>query len=204
MSQEVINMKPNSKKSHTLLFVSVLLVVIATALGAYMWRTNQANKQREQDQKTISQLQTQLDAIKQQSNTQAATTTTTAKASSVQPSLAVLDNIKAALSSKNTAALEGYMAPKVMVVYAASEAAGEKSPAEAVTALNYVNSGAVGPWDFNLSSTVIGKYSSGDYKTYFSPTTLVGRASNGFVVAVNFNGDGKINGIFVSASDTLL
>lgn len=192
-----------------MLVIMLIVVLVGAGAAAFWWRNDQANKHAAKDKNTIAQLQSDITALKKQLEKQTTTTTTTTKvvatsSTSVQPSQATLDNIKAAFTSKNTAALEGYMAPKVTVVYAASEFGGEKTPAQAVVAMDSVNSGAIAPWNFSLDKTVIANYADGDYSQYFVATTLVGRASNGYVVAVNFDSNGKINGIFVSASDALL
>lgn len=199
--------KPSNKKTVILVVILVILLVGAGAV-AFWWRNDQANKQKAKNEATISQLQKDVaDLKKQLTATPTPTSTptpTVAPASSKQPSASTLENIKAAFVSKNTAALEGYMAPKVKVVYAATEFGGDKTPAEAVKAMDYVNSGAVAPWNFNLDAATLAKYQKGFYGQYFTPTTLVGKSSNGYVVAVNFDSNGKINGIFVAASDTLL
>lgn len=195
------------------MFMVLLAIVLVTAgVGAFWWRNDQANKQKAKDAETISQLQKDLSEAKKQiseqvlknSDTETINITPAPTLSSKQPSASTLENIKASFVSKNTAALEGYMAAKVNVVYAASEFAGEKTPAQAVAAMDYVNSGAVAPWNFNLDAATLANYATGDYSQYFKPTTYVGRSGNGYVVAVNFDSTGKINGLFVSASDSLL
>lgn len=183
--------------------------MIASAFAAlFLWRNSQLSKQKDEATAKLAQLEKELadskQSVKQVTETQKQSTQMTASSDSVQPSAATLENIATAFTSKNTAALEGYMAPSVRVVYAASEMSKDLSPTAAVKAMDYVNSGAVGPWDFALNAATLAKYGSGDYKDYFKATTLVGRSSNGYVVAINFNSDAKINGIFASASDALL
>ena len=96
------------------------------------------------------------------------------------------------------------MASAVNVVFAASEKGGEVTPAQAVTDLEYVNSGATAPWDFNLSDTTLAGYKAGFYVQYFEGVVYVGKSDNNYVVSFGFDTCGKINRIFVSAAEDLL
>lgn len=201
--------KPKTKKPLVFIILTVLILSIVGLSAVIWWQNDQSNKQKSKDAATIQQLQADINGLKKQAAASptpslAPTPSALPTATSVKPSASALENIKAAFVSKNTAALEGYMAPSVYVVYAASEFAGNKTPTEAVKAMDYVNSGAVAPWNFNLDAATLASYKKGFYGKYFNDTTLVGRSSNGYVVAVNFDSSGKINGIFVSASDSLL
>ena len=66
------------------------------------------------------------------------TTPTPSPVPTVSASLA--ENIVAAIDTMNTAALEGYMATSVNVVYAATEFGGPRTPAQAVGDLDYLSS----------------------------------------------------------------
>lgn len=198
----------NSKKTKSYMMVIVLvisMVVIVIAAGSYVYRDKQAKDQNSKNQATIASLQSEINDLKKQLNNQSAASSNTSKSSTATavPSAATLANIADAIKSGNTAALEGYMAPSVMVVLAASEGIGSQTPAQAVADLKYLDS-ATDPWNFNLDATTLTKYANGDYKTYFKTNTLVGKSANGYVVAFNFNEVGKINGIFMSVSADLL
>lgn len=123
-------------------------------------------------------------------------TTTTA------PSAAQLENMKAAIESENTAALEGYMAASVNVILAASEAYGPQTPVQAVKDVDYVKDGTT--WDFALPAATLTKYQTGDYKQYFPTTALVGKSSNNYVISFQFDSAGKINGIFMTNNASIL
>lgn len=194
----------NNSGNASIIIIILLVILLVAGAGIYVWKNKQDKDAKAAEATKLLQVQKELDAAKDKATKSTDTSTPIAKPTSVQPKQATLDNIKAAFESKNTAALEGYMAPSVRVVYAASEMSKDLTPVEAVKAMDYVNSGAVAPWDFALSAATLAKYATGDYKAYFLPTTLVGKSSNGYVVAINFNSDGKINGMFVSASDSLL
>ncbi len=132
------------------------------------------------------------------------TTTTTAAvtkdkavvATTTAPTAEELDNIKASITSENTAALEGYMAASVNVIIAASEAYGPQTPVQAVKDVDYVKDGDT--WDFALPAATLAAYQAGDYKQYFPTTALVGKSSNGYVISFQFDSAGKINGIFMT------
>ena len=118
-------------------------------------------------------------------------------------SAALKENAQAAISSRNTAALEGYMASSVNVVVAASEKGGFESPSQAVADLGYLNS-ATSPWNFSLSTATLGSWAAGSYAAYFSPTSYAGLAANKYVVSFDFNSCDKINQVFMSSSSDLL
>lgn len=177
------------------LVLLVLLLVGATASATYIYRDRQAKKELSDKQATISQLQQQVDNLNQQITTLKTATTTV-------PSATTLANIQAAITSGNTAALEGYMAPTVTVTIAASDGLGGRTPAQAISDLKYISTSK--NWNFSLDATTIKSYTNGDYKTYFKANSLVGKASDGKVIVFNFNDQGKISGIFMAANEDLL
>jgi hypothetical protein len=120
-----------------------------------------------------------------------------------QASASLKENIAAAISSRNTAALEGYMASSVKVVFAASEKGGLETPTLAVADLDYLSS-ATAPWNFSLSAGVLNVWKAGSYAQYFSATSYAGESANKYVVSFDFNSCGKINQEFVSGSSDLL
>lgn len=176
--------------------VLILLLVAAAGSATYIYRDRQAKKQAADMQATINQLQSQVSSLQAELAASKATSTTTT------PSAATLENIQAAITSGNTAALEGYMAPSVTVIIAASEGMGNRTPLQAISDLAYIKN--LKNWDFNLPATTLKQYQAGEYKTYFKANSLVGKSSDGHVVAVNFNDQGKINGIFMAVNADLL
>ena len=185
------------------LFILVIILIIATAATAYFYRENKAKKQLQEKQASISQLEQKVsDLQKQLTDAQKTTATSTANTTATVPSTATLDNIKAAITSGNTAALEGYMAPSVTVIIAASEGIGTRTPMQAVSDLSYLKNSK--NWNFSLDAATLKLYANGDYKAYFKANSLVGKASDGHVVVFNFNDQGKINGIFMAVNDDLL
>lgn len=144
----------------------------------------------------------------QSSSSKSSADSSTKKSSSTAPATTAptadeLDNIKASITSGNTAALEGYMASSVNVVIAASEAAGAQTPTEAINQLSYINPGGTNTWDFALPAATLSAYQTGAYKQYFPASALVGKSSDGHVVSFQFDSTGKISGIFMALASVL-
>lgn len=116
---------------------------------------------------------------------------------------ALKENTAAAIESQNTAALEGYMAESVNVVFAASEKGGPVTPTQAIADLAYLQA-ATSPWNFSLPAATLDSYKAGFYKDYFGTNTIVGKSANDYVVSFGVNNAGKIDAIFVAASADLL
>ena len=140
-------------------------------------------------------------------NTQVAVKTTpkkTAAKTTATPAPVISDSLKQntsdAVSSGNTAALEGYMSTSVNVVIAGSEKSGAEPAATAVSDLSYLSSGTA-PWNFSVTAATLTAWRNGFYKQYFAAnTTIVGEAANGYVVSFGVNASGKIDTVFMSAS----
>lgn len=99
------------------------------------------------------------------------------------------DNIVAAITSDNTAAVEGYFADSVFVVLMASECCGSSTPVETVGHLSYV-SDAPDPWDFALPTATIDTWRTGWYSAQFTPEVIAGRAADGTVIVFGIGGAG--------------
>lgn len=112
-------------------------------------------------------------------------------------------NIRDAVSSGNTAAIDGYLTDPTRVVIAASDADSRFSPVDAVLSLDYVHPG-VGVWDFDLPpETIAGYRASAFYGAYFPEDVIVGRSDAHAVVAFSPH-DGKIDTILMSIDESLL
>lgn len=183
--------------------VIVILLAAVAYLGWLAWSLNNQNgtltKDKNSAQSKVTDLTKQLADAQKASTSTATPCTCTAKA----PSQSLKDNIHDAISSKNTAALQGYMASSVKVVIAASGHSATDTPAQAVTELDYLSS-ATSPWDFNISAATLTSWKAHFYGQYFSSTSYAGKAASGQVVSFDFDCDGKISQIFMAASDDLL
>ncbi|NTW62311.1 hypothetical protein HGB25_02795 [Candidatus Saccharibacteria bacterium] len=186
--------------------IALLLLSGATASG-YFWRDQSANNQKKASDSTVKSLNATVTQLKKQlADADSSTTTndsTTTQCTAITPTASVKDNIKASVTSGNTAALEGYMASSVYTVLAASEFGGSKTPAQAVTFVTDQIKGE-DTWDFNLSASVLSTYGAGSYTQYFPSTAIIGKSASGKVISFTFACNGKISGVFVAASDSLL
>lgn len=196
------------KKKRNLLCPILIILALLAGGGAYYWRDSQAKNQKDADNKTISELQkNKSDLEKQLAESKKVSTIaeTTTSCASTLPTASVKENVIASITSKNTAALESYMAPSVKVVIAASEAAFDRTPTKAVEDIKYVVN-AEGPWNFALGSATLNSYKAGFYKDYFKDNSVVGVAKDKKVIVFNFNcsGNGKIDGVFMASSSDLL
>lgn len=181
-----------------------LTVAGAAILGVYFWQTNEIANVRDDYESQISDLQDKIDKLQKDAkstNTKKSSDKTT---EATEVSATVKANVEAAISSKNTAALESYMADSVKVIIAASEGIGDRTPVQAVNDLDYLNS-ATDPWDFDLPAATIDDWQTGDYASYFPDTLrVIGRSSNSYVVVFKFNASEKITDIFMAVNDDLL
>jgi cytoskeletal protein RodZ len=171
-----------------------LILVVVAILGFTAWYVIKANG----NAKDTLNLAAGTNVAVKAKKAPAKTTTTAPAAPVISDSLK--ENTAAAISSGNTAALEGYMADSVNVVIAGSEKAGVDNAAAAVKGLDYLNPLST-TWNFALDNATLTKYQNGFYKQYFgATTTIVGQAANGYVVSFGVNAAGKIDTVFMSAS----
>lgn len=194
--------KPKNKKPIALILLA-LVAIGAIGYGGY-WYYAMQNK-KEKDAKTqIESLSADKQKLEKELSDAKNTDSKTSKTQSSSDQISKLTTVKDAISSKNTAALEALMAPKVTVIIAASEGIGERTPAQAVQDLDYVTGKATNPWDFALSLDTLTKYRSGDYGSYFPIGAFSGKSANKYVVSFLFNDEGKIIAIFMTNSESVL
>src|SRR5664279_1901922 len=196
--------RSSSHKLAIILLIIVIILLIAAGIGAYLWRDMQANTQHSDDTAQINNLNSQVGQLKKDAAGAKNATPAAPKAVTKTPvSAAQRSNLADAIKSGNTAALEGFMAPSVHVIIAASEGVGDRTPVQAINDLSYT-SAAVNPWDFNLDAATLAKYVAGSYKSYFLTDSLVGKSADGYVISFNFDAAGKISGIFMAKNESLL
>ncbi len=113
-------------------------------------------------------------------------------------------NFTDAMSSGNTAALEGELANPIVVILVATECCGPLSPVEAINNLNYVNPGSGATWNFAIDESTLASYRSGDYGIYFPTQALVGLSSDGYVVSfIPASPGGVIETLFIGGAAAL-
>lgn len=191
------NHVPDRAKNVKRVMAALILLAFGVA-GGYMWRDKEAGNLDKLRTDEISSLQ-QKNAKLENDIAEAKSTIVGSKA----PSAAAQENIKDAIKSGNTAALEGYMSSSVNVILAASEAYGAQTPTQAIKDLEYLDD-ATDPWDFDLPAATLDSYQAGDYKQYFPATALVGKSADDFVISFQFDSSAKISGIFMTSNADLL
>lgn len=198
-----------SKATKVFAVMMVVFIVATAALGGLSYIVNSnAKKQQSAQQKEIDKLAEEkkdlLEQLKKaKADLKSAKSAVAPSTSCSEPTSADLENIKASITSGNTAALEGYMADTVTVIYAASEGLGPQTPTQAIADLKYLKS-ATNPWDFALPAATISAWASGGYSSYISTDSLVGKSANNYVVAFSFDCSGDIDTILMAANSALL
>lgn len=193
---------PPRKKSgglKVLLWFLVFLLVVGAGAAGYFYRDMTAKDQLKKSNAEIASLKVENNKLKEQ--LAAATVANTAARS---PSDQDLANIKAAVESGNYAAIQQLLSDPVTVILAASEGLGERTPAQAVGDLAYLDDGE-DPWNFSLTTAILDGYKDGDYAKYFPQSAMVGKSKNGYVVSFSFDEtSGKISTIFMTNSEEVL
>ncbi len=115
----------------------------------------------------------------------------------------VKENIRAAIDTKNYAALEGYMATNVSVILEATECCGSLSAADATKQLEYLND-ATSPWNFDQTNATIKQIKTQEPTKYGPDTAYVGIAANEYTVSFKFDANNKINGITMAVTYKLI
>jgi Tfp pilus assembly protein PilV len=193
--------KENNSKAGIWILIALLVVALGV-IGWLVWQYMTLSQQNTNLRNENAGLQNQINELSAKSSTPEESSSASALCDpTVTADLKA--NIADAISSGNTAALEGYMDSTVNVIVAASEGVGPRTPSEAIADLAYLEGGA-DPWDFNVDAGTIATWDAGFYTDYFDDNTYAGRAANGMVVVFDFNECGKINEVFMVANEELL
>lgn len=191
-----------------ILVLLIGLLIAAAAVGGYWWRDRQAISELNTKASEITTLQSENKKLKKQVADQDSSSTgsqTEVTCTVKQPSTSAVENIKAAITSGNTAVLEGYMAPSVNVIYAASDGLGQRTAANAVSDVtSFVSNPAGAAWSFDVPASVLGSYGQGSYKQYFPGTALVAQATDTRLLSISFDCDGKIATLLLVANESSL
>jgi uncharacterized protein HemX len=193
-----------------ILFVLVMLIAVGASAGAaYWWRDKTANEFETKQKANMTSMQETITSIGKQLAIEKAKNAGTPTENQVvctpvSPSASVIENIKASITSGNTAALEGYMAASVNVILAATEVYGVQTPTQAVSDVTHFISDATAPWDFALSASILSSYGKSDYSQYFPNIAVVGESANKKVISFSFDCNAKISTVFMAATEDLL
>ncbi len=192
------------------LWISIAVnVILLAAVGWLWWQFMQCLNMGYEFAGDKTSLEKQIDDLKKQLADKGATTSNSAACTNTPVSQTLKDNIRDAISSDNTAALEGYMASSLKVIIAASEFGETRTPTQAISDLSYIHDSS--GWNFALSTATVNSYLAGPYGTgspggvnYFDSSTFFGKASDDKLVAFNFDACGKINQVFMAVNVDLL
>lgn len=200
---ETQSLKPKRKsKRKKRLVILFIIILIAAGAGAYYWRDKQAKTEEDKKAAEIAALNDNVKTLEKQLADEKAKREESEKSVKTQ-NAKTIESIKLAINSGNTAALQSHMAPKIKVILAASEGMGDRTPAQAVQDLKYIDN-AADPWDFALPETTLSSYEEGSYSEYFPEGALVGKSADNYVVSFTFGDNGKISGIFMASDASLL
>lgn len=165
-----------------LIYVVILLVVVAAvAVGAYYFGTKNSSQ--------VPSAATPVPTLKTIINSSLPPSPTPVSSASASPStsLMLLENIKAAVVSKNTAALEGYMTDQVNVIIEATECCGILTKANAIKEMDYLNTATL-PWNFDDNNPIAAELRAKN-PTAFPEGIILGTSGNRMLVTFTLNAD---------------
>lgn len=198
-AQEPCNHKNSALK--TILILSLVLIsMAAAATGGYMWRDKTATDLNSEQSTEIDSLKSAKTNLESQLSDK---TDELEAAMFTAPLATALENIKASITSKNTAALEGYMSSSIIAIDGSSfRSTGDTTATQVVTRITNFIKDATTPWDFDLTDAVKESYAKLDYK--MSNNLIIGKSANGKVISFTFDSNGKLSSVLLAATDTLL
>ena len=180
-----------------LLGIVSVLVLTAVAGGAYYFGI----------QKSTSSSKQEIPATPTVTNKNPPTATPSSFPTSqvepeiVEPEINVSEQIIAAMTSKNTQALEGYMADIVQVRLEASGCCGPIAKTEAVAQLSYLDPAT--NWNFDPANPILINLAAA-VPDHYGNNWIVGVASNEYLVSFKLNNQNKIEAYNLAATYKLL
>ena len=194
-----------------LLFLLVIILMAAAAFGAYWWRDKEAKAFEQTQAGDISSLKSELALTNVKLTNALAENAKTSQLCDADiecvataPSAAVVENIKASITSSNLAALAGYMASNVALTLASTGVSELVAPTQAISNIAAFTADATSPWNFSVVTSTLSAYSKGSFGKYFADTSIVGKSANNKVISVSFDCNSKISTVFMSTNETLL
>lgn len=189
------------------IWVALQIIFWIAVFVAGMWyyqqlKINELNDQKAEVTKQLQESRAaQKKAEAELADAQKELASTSTSVTTVPPLLK--QNVEAAVSSGNYAALDGYMADKITYALAASSGAGTLTKAQAIKQLEYLNSGT-SPWNFAIATATLTKYKSGAYSTYLNDDVIFGVSGNKYFVSFHLDSNNKIDQFFIASSTDLL
>lgn len=152
-----VNNKLMLKDQNGFSFIYILLILIIIFLvgaGAYYWGTRNASKESPAPASNSASPSPAVSTIPSPSPSPLPSPSPSPSPipnPSIKPEL--LENIKASVVSKNTAALEGYMTDMVDVIIEATECCGNLSKVKAIGEMDYLKDATL-PWNFDDNNPI--------------------------------------------------
>jgi hypothetical protein len=138
------------------------------------------------------------------SSTRSATPTPTPTTDApLPPSADRVQHFAEAISSGNTAALEGDLAAPVNVILYGTECCGSVSPVDAINTLGNIEDDLTATWDFAPSAATLDGYRAGPYAEYFPVNAVVGISNTGHLVSFTLDPSGTVTTLFISGVTAL-
>ena len=192
-----------SKLKRIGVIVGIFAIIGGVGAGVYFWQESNIQSLQKQHEEEIATLNSTIEALKKDISDTAAKEKTTTK-DTADAAAAAKAAISSAVSSDTFTALGPLMADSVRVIIAASEGIGNRTPAQAMEDLKYLNS-ASGTWNFDVPAATIADWRTGDYAAYVPATGgVIGLSSDGYVVIFKLNSENKISDIFMAVNVELM
>lgn len=114
----------------------------------------------------------------------------------------VKENLAAAINTGNTQAIESYMTDDVVVILQSTECCGKMSKAETMKQLSYIKDGTA-PWNFDDANPIAAQLRANS-PNYGDATSVIGIASNEYVVAFILNSENRVKGLTMAVTYKLV
>jgi type II secretory pathway pseudopilin PulG len=197
--------KPKKGMSKTFMVIVLVVLLIAAGVAAFLWRDMTAKSFEDNQAASIKTLQKSVDSLRGQLTAESSKSPTgQLTCTPVAPSATIISSIKSSITSGNTVALGGYMASSVSVVSADTGGVVMDTSDQAVATITSFITGATAPWNFDLTSTVLNKYTASVYGKYFPISATVGLSANKKVISFNYDCNAKISAVLLSPTEAPL
>ena len=192
-----------SKLKRVGLIVGIFAIIGGVGAGVYFWQESNIQSLQKQHEEEIATLNSTIEALKKDISDTASKEKSATK-DTADAAAAAKSAISSAVSSDTFTALGPLMADSVRVIIAASEGMGDRTPAQAMEDLKYLNS-ASGTWNFDVPAASIADWRTGDYAAYVPAAGgVIGLSSDGYVGIFKLNSESKISDIFMAVNAELM
>lgn len=200
---QIVRTGSGGGKKKVMASAAIVILLIGTNAGLFLWQQRLVKEVRREAAEERSAKEALEEKVETLESEVSAAQTESAAAEKANDTTANVSTIQSAFIHQDYAALQPHLAAQVMVILAASEGVGSRTP-EQVPGDLAVLSSATAPWNFTVSEETLAEWRTGDYKQYFPEGAIVGRSANNYVIALQQNAAGKVTTIFISPDAALL